>query len=102
MRPISLRMALKSMRSLETFIPPPVEPAEAPTIISSKRMDLLNMGHRWKSVVANPVVVIMDDTWNDEYLRAVKNEPPYMGIIFPAIRSIEDVYKRQSRILQGR
>ena len=53
--------AISRMR--ETFMPPPVLPAQAPTNMSATRMNLENSGHRLKSTVENPVVVMMDATW---------------------------------------
>ncbi|MBA7671267.1 hypothetical protein ES703_79422 [subsurface metagenome] len=43
-----------------TFNAPPVEPAEAPIIISISKAALANDGQRLKLVVLKPVVVIMD------------------------------------------
>ena len=48
----------------EHFMPPPVEPAHAPMNISSTSRARLNVGHRSKSTVEKPVVVMMDATWN--------------------------------------
>ena len=58
-----LRRLLKSRSSLETFMPPPVEPALAPMTIRHSSMVLEKLGHRSKSVVAKPVVVMMLETW---------------------------------------
>ena len=58
-----LRRRLFSSRSRRaTFSPPPVEPAQAPTIISSMMIALEKVGHKSKSVVAKPVVVMMEET----------------------------------------
>ena len=46
----------------ETLMPPPVLPAQAPMNISSTRMVRLVCGHRSKSMVENPVVVMIDAT----------------------------------------
>ena len=53
---------------LDTLIPPPVLPAHAPINIRSTRINLEVSGHRLKSVVEKPVVVIIDATWKDECL----------------------------------
>ena len=46
----------------DTLIPPAVEPAQPPINISSNRMFLESEGHKLKSVVAYPVVDIMEAT----------------------------------------
>ena len=48
---ISLRMDLKSISIRDTFIPPPVLPAQAPTNISITRIVFDNAGHISKSAV---------------------------------------------------
>ena len=48
---------------LDTFTPPPVLPAHAPTNIRKTRMLLESSGHWSKSTVEKPVVVMMEDTW---------------------------------------
>ena len=60
----SRRMLFARIRSLDTLIPPPVEPAEAPITITRSRTHLESSGHLLKSAVTNPVVVITDATWN--------------------------------------
>ena len=60
----SRRMLFTRIRSLDTLIPPPVEPAEAPITITRSRTHLESSGHLLKSAVTNPVVVITDATWN--------------------------------------
>jgi len=44
-------------------MPPPVLPAQAPTNIRQIRMAWEKSGHRLKSAVEKPVVVMMDATW---------------------------------------
>ena len=46
----------------DTLIPPPVLPAQAPTNIRRTRIVLEKTGHWLKSVVAYPVVVIIEPT----------------------------------------
>ena len=46
----------------EKIYPPPVDPAQAPTNISSTNIICENDGHKLKSAVANPVVVIIEAT----------------------------------------
>ena len=48
----------------ETFIPPPVLPAQAPISISVNKIDLENTGQASKFVVAYPVDVTIVTTWN--------------------------------------
>ena len=62
-RRMSQREVLLRITSRATLIPPPVEPAQAPTNISVTKMALEKVGQVLKSVVANPVVVMMEDTW---------------------------------------
>ena len=57
------RRLLKSSSTRATLMPPPVDPADAPMTISTSRMVLEKLGHRSKSVVAKPEVVMMLDTW---------------------------------------
>ena len=59
---ISATKDFTRISTLDTFMPPPVEPAQAPTIISKTNRCLENSGQSSKSTVANPVVVIMLDT----------------------------------------
>ena len=47
-----------------TFMPPPVLPAQAPTNISMTRISFERVGHRSKSQLEKPVVVMMEPTWN--------------------------------------
>ena len=47
----------------EALIPPPVDDAHAPMIISAIKIHFDNIGHRLKSAVAYPVVVIIVPTW---------------------------------------
>lgn len=46
----------------ETFIPPPVLPAQAPINMSRVNIPFENSGHLSKSVVEKPVVVIIEPT----------------------------------------
>ena len=47
------------MMMRETLMPPPVEPAQPPTNISSTRIQRDSSGHWSKSAVAKPVVEMM-------------------------------------------
>ena len=57
---------------LDTLIPPPVLPAQAPINISITNIDLDNEGHILKSTVENPVVVIIEPTWKNACWKAVQ------------------------------
>ena len=48
----------------DSFMPPEVEPAQPPVNISTSRAIRQNVGHRAKSTVAKPVVVMMVTVWN--------------------------------------
>ena len=52
-------------------MPPPVDPAQAPQNIRRIRIHLLKAGHRLKSAVEYPVVVMIDPTWNAASLIAI-------------------------------
>ena len=58
----SFTMVLNKTTKRETLIPPPVLPAQAPTNINSTRIVFDVCGHRLKSAVEKPVVVIMEPT----------------------------------------
>jgi len=64
----------------DTFIPPPVLPAQAPTNINSTNIVRQVCDQASKFIVAYPVVVIMDPTWNAAWRRASAN------CIFPMTR----------------
>ena len=57
----------------DTFIPPPVLPAQAPTNINSTNIVRQVCDQASKFIVAYPVVVIMDPTWNAAWRRASAN-----------------------------
>ena len=59
---ISLLIALSIITILTVLIPPPVDPAIAPTNISITIISLLKVGQKLKSTVANPVDVTIDET----------------------------------------
>ena len=54
----------------EVFIPPAVEPAMPPMNMSTISMLIAVMGHKLKSVVEYPVVVIIEATWKKECRKA--------------------------------
>ena len=58
MRRTSAARLLNSRSRRATLMPPPVLPADAPTTIRMHRMARESCGHRLKSSVAKPVVVI--------------------------------------------
>ena len=74
-RLISCLMLFKRIIRRDTLIPPPVDPAQAPTTIRERRMALENSGHRFQSAVQNPVVVMMAATWKEAYLNACSTLP---------------------------
>ena len=53
----------------DTLRPPPVEPAQAPQNISSTMTAFDSTGHMSKFVVEKPVVVIIEETWKNAYLK---------------------------------
>ena len=57
-----LLLALNISKTLADLMPPPVEPAQAPKIINATKRALEKAGHRLKSTVEKPVVVIMEET----------------------------------------
>ena len=56
----------------ETLIPPPVLPAQAPINIRSTKIVFAVPDHLSKSAVAKPVVVIMEATWKEASVKALK------------------------------
>ena len=82
----SLTPVLKSISILETFIPPPVEPAQDPTNISNIRSVCENTGNCEVSVVPNPAEVIVDATIKNEYLNASPNEPNNLIVFIDIMR----------------
>ena len=64
MRWISRRRERPRIRIREHFMPPPVDPAQAPQNMIRIRMRWDSWGHRVKSAVAKPVVEMMEATWN--------------------------------------
>ena len=62
-----------SIKIRRTFIEPHVDPAQAPTNISANKPNTINLGHKSKLAELYPVVVIIDTTWNDEYLKDSQN-----------------------------
>ena len=75
------------MTNRETFIPPPVLPAQAPTSISTSSSIRESSGQRLKSAVAKPVVVITDATWKKAY-RRLWSIPPHRERVFQAISRV--------------
>ena len=53
-----------------TFTPQAVEEEQPPTKKRQKSIITQNEGHRLKSAVAHPVVVIIEATWNVASLKA--------------------------------
>ena len=67
--------------------PPPVEPAQAPLNISSTMTAFDSTGHMSKFVVEKPVVVIIEETWKNAYLKDSPAEC-LLRIRSPAIISV--------------
>ena len=73
-RRISLMETFPKITARATLIPPAVEPAQPPMNISATRMALEKVGQVLKSTVANPVVVMMEDTWKKACRRLVPTD----------------------------
>ena len=87
----------------DIFIPPPVDPAHAPTTINSNNNICDSVGHIPKSVVANPVVVIIEATWNIEYLNdslIFPYIPNVLTVIIPVNTAIINIYHLSSSLLK--
>ena len=81
-------MLLNRMIILDTLMPPPVLPAQAPMNITRTRRVLESSGQRLKSTVPKPVVEIMEATAKDECLRAspaVLKSPLMFIVISPVM-----------------
>ena len=63
---------LNSSSTRATLMPPPVDPAQAPTTIRQSRMVLEKLGHRSKSVEAKPVVEMTDAKTLGEHTASVR------------------------------
>ena len=61
----SRRSPLTSSSRRLIFMPPAVEPAQEPIYIRPTRMQRLNVGHRAKSFVEKPVVLITVAAWKE-------------------------------------
>ena len=59
----------------ETLTPPAVEPAQPPTNMSSSSTAFENIGHRLKSALAKPVVVITEAHWKAAYFKHSRTLP---------------------------
>ena len=70
---ISFNTFFVEITKRDTFIPPPVLPAQAPIKIRMTKIVLLVCGQRLKSVVAYPVLEIMEATWKDAFVKASKS-----------------------------
>ena len=70
-------------------MPPPVLPAQAPTTISTTRMVRDSWGHRLKSAVAKPVVVMMLETVKAASCSAPRICPPYRGRMLKVIAATD-------------
>ena len=71
----SFRILAKSMWRI-TFSPPPVLPAQPPTNIRNIRIPSEKLHHRSKLSVQNPVVVMIETTWNSPKRKAVSSGSP--------------------------
>ena len=65
-------ISLSIVKILVTLIPPLVEDEQPPIIIKIISISLLNVGHRLKSSLEYPVVVIIEATWKNAARSAVK------------------------------
>ena len=81
---MSRKPLFRRTMSLETLIPPPVEPAHAPTIIRNNRTNFAIIGQVSKLAVENPVVVIIEATWNNER----RNESPRLCLVAKRLAAI--------------
>src|SRR5699024_4684625 len=70
-------MVRRMTRMREHFIPPPVDPAQAPINIKITSNIRDSSGHRLKSAVAKPVVEITEATWK----AAVRTASAYVGML---------------------
>ena len=89
----------------ETLRPPPVEPADAPTIIRNARITRENSGQRSKFSVQKPVVVMTDETENAAWWTAAW-KLGYIGRMFAVMIAMEvrmmPTYHRSSVFLSAR
>ena len=93
-RRTSLLANSKATRILRTFNPPPVEPAEAPTIINNKRTNWLKTGHFEKSAEEYPVLEI-DMAWKAECL-IVSKKP---SSLFPERKRLKPIANHAINII---
>ena len=70
-----LKISLTNATIRLTLSPPAVEPAQPPINMSRSKMSWLKSGHRVKSTVPNPVVVMMVDTEKSAFFIHVKRSP---------------------------
>ncbi|OPY08666.1 MAG: hypothetical protein A4E67_00932 [Syntrophaceae bacterium PtaB.Bin038] len=70
----SMKVCLTTIMIRRHLMAPPVEPAQPPMNISSRRMTFEGIGQRSKLTVTNPVVVRMDTTWKAAWRRASPGE----------------------------
>ena len=77
------------MTTRETFKPPPVLPAQAPMNISRISSHFEYWGHKLKSTVPKPVVLMMVETLKKAWRRAVV-KLPYILEIFTAMVNTEN------------
>ena len=85
------RRSFSSSSTRAIFRPPPVLPAQAPSSISIRMIALEKLGHRLKSVVAKPVVVIMLLTWKAA-----------CRTVSPRVRYIPRTFQVMSRVLPAK
>ena len=84
----SLAVALMPITKRATLIPPPVEPADAPTTISSSSMPRESSGQLLKSAVVYPEVDMIDATVNDAWWSDSPKEA-YWGSIVSVMSATE-------------
>ena len=84
-----MNIVLNRITKRDTLIPPPVLPAQAPTNISITRIIWDVFGHRAKSVVVKPAVVIIEATWKED-LVIVSNNPWHIEYMLHDITTMEN------------
>ena len=77
----------------------PVLPAHAPINMIMTRIDFDNVGHWLKSVVENPVVVMIDATWKNACWNATQIEPKHPLMFTPMINVATSTLPRSKLLI---
>ena len=88
MRLNSRATTLSSNRIRDDFSPPAVDPVHPPTNISESRISCGNAPQFSKLLVTNPVVVMMELTWNEELRSAAAAEYRFCKIRLGRIAAV--------------